>query len=204
MQDCVIKLGKWHRTAVAEARGRKFAEDPRKLAEAPRKGKRPHPRYWPNVKCGNLEIWSITKSSLDLHICPQDLFRKQYCFTVNHLYTVFIFDFKTNRFYFHMLRGSSRCVRGSDIAKNNKEMVPRKLAEAILLEEAFAEAAAVIAEALRKPSRTWGLRQAVLKGINDTAQVCFYPPKKETGFRLLLPLFFEGKVVVSFKYSSKV
>ena len=24
MQDCVIKLGKWHRTAVAEARGRFF------------------------------------------------------------------------------------------------------------------------------------------------------------------------------------
>ena len=65
-----------------------------------------------------------------------------------------------------MLRGSSRCVRGSDIAKNNKEMVPRKQ-----LEEAFAEAAAVIAEALRKPSRTWGLRQAVLKGINDTAHL---------------------------------
>ena len=25
MQDCVIKLGKWYRTAVAEARGRFFA-----------------------------------------------------------------------------------------------------------------------------------------------------------------------------------
>ena len=35
MQDCVIKLGKWYRTAVAEARGRFFARFfSRKLAEA--------------------------------------------------------------------------------------------------------------------------------------------------------------------------
>ena len=34
MQDCVIKLGKWYRTAVAEARGRFFVFFLRKLAEA--------------------------------------------------------------------------------------------------------------------------------------------------------------------------
>ena len=33
-------------------------------------------------------------------------------------------------FYSHMLRGSSRSVRGSDIAKNRTKMAPRKLAEA--------------------------------------------------------------------------
>ncbi len=39
--------------------------------------------------------------------------------------------------YSHMLRGSSRSVRGSDIAKNRTKMAPRKL------EETFADAAAV-------------------------------------------------------------
>ena len=55
-----------------------------------------------------------------------------------------------------MPRGSSRCVRGSDIAKTSTQMASRKLAEARgskFLEEAFAEAAAVFAEAMRKASR---------------------------------------------------
>ncbi len=34
LQDCVIKLGKWYRTAVAEARGRFFVFFLRKPAEA--------------------------------------------------------------------------------------------------------------------------------------------------------------------------
>ena len=53
-----------------------------------------------------------------------------------------------------MLRGSSRCVRGSDIAKKNKKDGTAEARGNNFIEEAFAEAAAVIAEALRKPSRT--------------------------------------------------
>ena len=55
-----------------------------------------------------------------------------------------------------MLRGSSRSVRGSDIAKNRTKIYKNGAAEAReskSLEEALAEAAAVFAEAMRKPSR---------------------------------------------------
>ena len=61
----------------------------------------------------------------------------QYCFTVNHL---FISAFIISKFH------SWRCCRGSDFAK-------KVTAEAFgrnSLDEAFAEAAVVLAEAMRK------------------------------------------------------
>ena len=52
-----------------------------------------------------------------------------------------------------MLRGSSRCGRGSAIAKHIKKIqkdVTAEARESNFLDEAFAEAAAVFAEAMRK------------------------------------------------------
>ena len=52
-----------------------------------------------------------------------------------------------------MLRGSSRCVRGSNVAKNSKKNGTAEARGSKFLEEGFAEAAAVFAEAMRKASR---------------------------------------------------
>ena len=71
-----------------------------------------------------------------------------------------------------MLRGSSRCVRGSDIARNIKTMVLRKLAEAIFKRKHSRKLRLWSRKLCGSPRGTWGLRQAVLKGINDTAHLC--------------------------------
>ena len=70
-----------------------------------------------------------------------------------------------------MLRGSSRCVRGSHIARNIKPMVLRKLAEAIFKRKHSRKLRLWSRKLCGSPRGTWGLRQAVLKGINDTAQL---------------------------------
>ena len=85
--------------------------------------------------------------------------------------SMFISDFKINKFYSYMLRGSSRCVRGSDIARNIKTMVLRKLAEAIFKRKHSRKLRLWSRKLCGSPRGTWGLRQAVLKGINDTAQL---------------------------------
>ena len=62
--------------------------------------------------------------------------------------SIFIFDFKIDKFYSHAL--CSRKRYGKKYQKNGTA----EARGSNFIEEAFAEAAAVIAEALRKPSRT--------------------------------------------------
>ena len=88
--------------------------------------------------------------------------------------SMFISDFKINKFYSYMLRGSSRCVRGSDIARNIETMVLRKLAEAIFKRKHSRTLRLWSRKLCGSPRGTWGLRQAVLKGINDTTQLIWW------------------------------
>ena len=85
--------------------------------------------------------------------------------------SMFIYDFKINKFYSYMLRGSSRSLRGSDIARNIKILVLRKLAEAIFKRKHSRKLRLWSRKLCGSPRGTWGLRQAVLKGINDTAHL---------------------------------
>jgi len=57
-------------------------------------------------------------------MCPKDLASKVIVLLRKSF--MFIIDFKTNKFYSYMLRGSSRCVRGSDIARNIISGISRK------------------------------------------------------------------------------
>ena len=85
--------------------------------------------------------------------------------------SMLIYDIKINKFYSYMLRGSSRSVRRNDIARNIKIMVLRKLAEAIFKRKHSRKLRLWSRKLCGSPRGTWGLRQAVLKGINDTAHM---------------------------------
>ena len=110
-----------------------------------------------------LEFWSTTEPSLDLHMCPKDLASKVIVLLRKSF--MFIIDFKTNKFYSYMLRGSSRCVRGSDIARNIISGSSRKQ----FLRGSIRGSCGW--KLCGSPPGTWGLRQAVLKGINDTVKM---------------------------------
>ena len=89
-----------------------------------------------------------------------------------------------------MLRGSSRCVRGSDIARNITPMVLRKLAEAIFKRKHSRKLRLWSRKLCGSPRGTWGLRQAVLKGINDTAQMGWFNHQPE----IFTTFFCQGQI----------
>ena len=123
MQDRVTKLGKWHGTAVAEARGRFF--DPQNAA-ASQKGCQ-------KMSANNRDTGRWTPAIPGTPVCYPNVSNNVSC----------------NCPFKNVLRGSWRCGRGSDF----ENFLAAEARGSGFHTHAFAEAAAVIAEALRKPSR---------------------------------------------------